>query len=346
MVQTAYRDAIRDAMSEEMRADDTIFLMGEEVADYQGAYKCSAGMLEEFGRKRVIDTPIAECGFTGIAVGAAFNGLRPIVEFMTWNFAMLATDHILNSAAKTKYMSGGMVKCPIVFRGLNGASAYAAAQHSQDYANWYANVPGLKVVAPSNAADAKGLLKAAIRDETPVVFLEHERLYGEMWEVPEEDYTTEIGKANILKEGTDITLIGYSMSTIKALEAAKQLEKEGVSAEVLDLRSIRPLDIETIKKSLQKTHKAVIVEETWAFAGVASGVMLEISDHCWDELDAPNRPFIPSGCPNAVCEGARSCNLAAGGRYYQQSKRNCGLEFCQKAQNTVCFCQLKICTNR
>lgn len=284
----AYRDAIRDAMSEEMRTDDNVFLMGEEVADYQGAYKCSAGMLEEFGRKRVIDTPIAECGFTGIAVGAAMNGLKPIVEFMTWNFALLAADHILNSAGKTLYMSGGRVKCPIVFRGLNAASAYAAAQHSQDFANWYANVPGLIVLAPATAADAKGLLKAAIRNPNPVIYLEHERLYGDMGEVPEStDYVEEIGKAKVLKEGSDITLIGYSISSMKALQAAEELEKQGISAEVLDLRSLRPLDTDAIVESISKTHKAMVIEETWAFAGIGSAIMAEISDHAWDELDAP-----------------------------------------------------------
>ena len=288
MPELTYRDAVRDAMSEEMRSNPDVFLMGEEVAQYQGAYKCSVGMLEEFGDKRVIDTPIAENGFTGIAVGAAFNGVRPIVEFMTWNFAMLASDHIINSAAKIMYMSGGRIKCPIVFRGLNGASAYAAAQHSQDYANWYANVPGLKVVAPSNAADAKGLLKAAIRDNAPVVVLEHERLYGEVWDVPEDEgYVVPIGKANILKKGTDVTLISYSIGAMKALQAAQDLEKQGISAEVLDLRSLRPLDLDAIKNSITKTHRAIVIEETWAFAGIGSAIMAEISDHVWDELDAP-----------------------------------------------------------
>ena len=288
MPQIAFRDAIKDAMSEEMRADKSVFLMGEEVADYQGAYKCSQGMVQEFGAKRVIDTPIAECGFSGIAVGAAFNGLKPIVEFMTWNFALLASDHIINSAGKTLYMSGGRVKCPIVFRGLNAASAYAAAQHSQDFANFYGNIPGLVVIAPSNPADAKGLLKAAIRTDAPVIFLEHERMYGDMGEVPEgNDYVEEIGKAKIVREGTDITLISYSISLNKALEAAEELAKEGINAEVLDLRTIRPLDKETIMASIAKTHKAVVVEETWAFAGIGSAIMAEISDEAWDELDAP-----------------------------------------------------------
>jgi pyruvate dehydrogenase E1 component beta subunit len=288
MTQTTYRDAIRDAMSEEMRRDDSVLLMGEEVADYQGSYKCSVGMVQEFGPRRVIDTPIAELGFTGIAVGAAMAGLRPIVEYMTWNFAMLATDHIVNSAAKTMYMSGGKVSCPIVFRGLNGVAAHVAAQHSQDYANWYMSVPGLKVVAPSNAADAKGLLKAAIRDNAPVVVLEHEVLYGYSADVPEgDDFVLPIGKARIAKEGTDITLIAYSMMAVKAEEAAAELAKQGISAEVLDLRSLRPLDVDAIVASVKKTHKAVVLEECWAAAGVGAEVMAVISDHAWDDLDAP-----------------------------------------------------------
>lgn len=286
-VQT-YREAIRDAMSEEMRRDANVLLMGEEVADYQGAYKCSQGMVQEFGSQRVVDTPIAELGFTGVAVGAAMAGLRPIVEYMTWNFAMLATDHIINSAAKTLYMSGGKVGCPIVFRGLNGMAAHVAAQHSQDFASWYMNIPGLKVIAPSNARDAKGLLKAAIRDNAPVVCLEHEVLYGQSCEVPEgEDFVLPIGKAEVTHAGTDVTMIGYSMMAVKAKEAAEALAKEGISAEVIDLRSLRPLDVETIVKSVSKTHRAMVLEETWAAAGVGAEVMAVISDTCWDELDAP-----------------------------------------------------------
>jgi pyruvate dehydrogenase E1 component beta subunit len=288
MPQITYREAIRDAMSEEMRRDERVFLMGEEVADYQGAYKCSQGMVQEFGPQRVIDTPIAELGFTGIAVGAAMSGLRPIVEYMTWNFALLATDHIINSAAKTYYMSGGKVTSPMVFRGLNGVAAHVAAQHSQDFASWYMNIPGLKVIAPSNAHDAKGLLKAAIRDNAPVICLEHEVLYGLSAEVPEDDnFTLPIGKAHISKEGSDITLIAYSMMAVKALEAAQILQKEGISVEVIDLRSLRPLDTDTIVKSVSKTHKAVVLEENWAAAGVGAEVMAVISDNCWDELDAP-----------------------------------------------------------
>jgi pyruvate dehydrogenase E1 component beta subunit len=287
-MQQTYREAIRDAMSEEMRRDPSVFLMGEEVADYQGAYKCSQGMVQEFGPQRVVDTPIAELGFTGIAVGAAMAGLRPIVEYMTWNFAMLATDHIINSAAKTLYMSGGKVGCPIVFRGLNGVAAHVAAQHSQDYAAWYMSIPGLKVIAPATPADAKGLLKAAIRDNTPVVCLEHEVLYGHSGEVPEgDDFTLPIGKAKITCEGTQVTLIGYSMMSVKAQQAAEELAKEGIDAEVLDLRSLRPLDVDAIVQSVSKTHRAVVLEETWAAAGVGAEVMATISDKCWDELDAP-----------------------------------------------------------
>ncbi|NBX86195.1 MAG: pyruvate dehydrogenase complex E1 component subunit beta [Proteobacteria bacterium] len=287
MAMMTYREAIRDAMSEEMRADKSVFLMGEEVADYQGAYKCSQGMVQEFGPARVVDTPIAELGFTGIAVGAAMAGLRPIVEYMTWNFALLATDHILNSAAKTLYMSGGKVGCPIVFRGLNGVAAHVAAQHSQDFASWYMNIPGLKVIAPSNAADAKGLLKAAIRDNAPVVCLEHEVLYGLSAEVPEGDYVLPIGKARVVREGKDVVLIGYSMMVVKALAAAEELAKQGIDCEVLDLRSLRPLDVAAIVASVSKCHRTVVLEETWAAAGVGAEVMAVISDNCWDELDGP-----------------------------------------------------------
>lgn len=287
MTQLAYREALRDGMAEEMRVNPDVFLMGEEIAEFQGAYKCTQGLLEEFGDKRVIDTPIAELGFTGIATGAAMAGLRPVVEFMTWNFSMMAIDQIVNSAAKTYYMSGGLVGCPIVFRGPNGAAARVAAQHSQDFTPWYMSVPGLKVVSPCNAADAKGLLKAAIRDDAPVCILENEILYGQSWDVPDGDYETPIGKAQILKKGTDVTLIGYSINSIKALEAAKLLEKDGISAEVLDLRSLRPMDVDAIVESVSKTHRVVICSESWGIAGVAAEVMRIISDHCWDELDAP-----------------------------------------------------------
>lgn len=288
MAELTYREALRDGMSEEMRRDESVMLMGEEVGAYEGAYKCSQGMLEEFGEKRVMDTPITEHGFAGLAIGASWAGVRPIVEFMTWNFAMQAVDQIINSAAKTYYMSGGMVKSPIVFRGPNGAAARVAAQHSQDYNAWYQSVPGLKVVAPATAADAKGLIKAAIRDNAPVCILENEMLYGVKGEVPEGmDVLTPIGKANVMQEGTDVTIIGYSINSIKALDAAKQLAKEGISAEVIDLRTIRPLDEETIIKSVQKTNRCVIVEETWAAGGVGATVLGVINDNAWDSLDAP-----------------------------------------------------------
>lgn len=286
-----YREAIRDAMSEEMRANPAVLLMGEEVADYQGSYKCSQGMVQEFGPQRVIDTPISEVGFTGLAVGAAMAGLRPIVEYMTWNFAMLATDHIINSAAKTQYMSGGKIAgCPIVFRGLNGIAAHVGAQHSQDYANWYMGIPGLKVVAPSTPAQAKGLLKAAIRDNSPVVVLEHEVLYGHNGDVPEGDYTLPIGGSDTTQHGAgapQITVIAYSMMAVKARQAADQLAAQGIASEVVDLYSLRPLDVDAIVQSVTKTHKAVVLEETWAAAGVGAEVMATISDKCWDELDAP-----------------------------------------------------------
>lgn len=291
MPNQTYRDAIRDAMSEEMRRDGAVFLLGEEVADYQGSYKCSVGMVQEFGDTRVIDTPIAELGFTGMAVGAAMAGLRPIVEYMTWNFAMLATDHIINSAAKTHYMSGGKVTCPIVFRGLNGVAAHVAAQHSQDFASWYMNIPGLKVVAPSDAADAKGLLKAAIRDDAPVVMLEHEVLYGYTADVPEgDDYMLEIGKARVDAFGDGepvVSLFAYSMMAVKAREAAAKLAAQGIASEVVDLRTLRPLDVEAIAASVARTHRAVVLEENWPRAGVGAEVMATISDTCWDELDAP-----------------------------------------------------------
>jgi pyruvate dehydrogenase E1 component beta subunit len=282
------REALRDAMALEMRADDKVFLMGEEVAQYQGAYKISQGLLDEFGPKRVIDMPITEHGFTGMAVGAAFEGLKPIVEFMTFNFSMQAIDHIINSAAKTLYMSGGQLGCPIVFRGPNGAAARVAAQHSQCYASWYAHVPGLKVVAPWSAADAKGLLRAAIRDPNPVVFLENEILYGHSFEVPEsEDFVLPIGKAKVERAGTDVTLVGFSISVGMAMQAAEKLAEEGISAEVINLRSIRPLDIDTIVASVKKTNRLVTVEEGWAFSGIGGEVAMQVIEGAFDWLDAP-----------------------------------------------------------
>ncbi len=282
------REALREGMAAEMRRDETVFLMGEEVAEYQGAYKISQGLLQEFGDKRVIDTPITEHGFAGLAVGAAFGGLRPIVEFMTMNFSMQAIDHIINSAAKTLYMSGGQMGCPIVFRGPNGAAARVGAQHSQCYASWYAHVPGLKVLAPYSAADAKGLMRAAIRDPNPVVFLENEILYGHSFEVPTDpDFILPIGKAKIERAGTDVTIVAYSICVGHALAAAEKLAAEGISAEVINLRSIRPLDIDTIVESVKKTNRLVSVEESWPFAGIGSEIAALMMEHAFDYLDAP-----------------------------------------------------------
>jgi pyruvate dehydrogenase E1 component beta subunit len=282
------REALRDAMAEEMRRDGSVFLMGEEVAQYQGAYKVSQGLLEEFGEKRVIDTPITEHGFAGLGVGAAFGGLRPIVEFMTFNFAMQAIDQIINSAAKTRYMSGGQMGCPIVFRGPNGAAARVGAQHSQCYASWYAHVPGLRVLAPWSAADAKGLLKAAIRDPNPVIFLENEILYGQQFDVPEdEDFVLPIGKAKIERPGKDVTITAFSIMVGKALQAADELAKNGIEAEVVNLRSLRPFDTETIVASIKKTNRLVSVEEGWPFAGIGSELAAQMMDHAFDWLDAP-----------------------------------------------------------
>ncbi len=282
------REALRDAMSAEMRADDRVFLIGEEVAQYQGAYKISQGMLDEFGPRRVIDTPITEQGFTGIAVGAAMDGLRPIVEFMTFNFAMQAIDQIINSAAKTLYMSGGQMGCPIVFRGPNGAASRVGAQHSQDYASWYAHCPGLKVVAPWSAADAKGLLRAAIRDPNPVIFLENEIMYGQTFECPTaEDFCLEIGKAKVERTGTKVTIVAYSIMVGVAMKAADELAKQGIEAEVINLRSLRPLDIGTVVESVKKTSRLVTVEEGWPYAGIGAEVAMQVIEHCFDWLDAP-----------------------------------------------------------
>jgi pyruvate dehydrogenase E1 component beta subunit len=282
------REALRDAMAEEMRRDDTVFLMGEEVAEYQGAYKVSQGLLDEFGARRVIDTPITEHGFTGIGVGAAMHGLRPIVEFMTFNFAMQAIDHIINSASKTLYMSGGQIENPIVFRGANGAAARVAAQHSQCYASWYAHCPGLKVVAPFSAADHKGLLKSAIRDPNPVIFLENEILYGQSFEVPDtDDWLVPIGKARIVRPGADVTIAAFSIMVGKAMQAAEALAAEGIDAEVIDLRSLRPLDSETVVESVKKTNRLVTAEEGWAFSGIGSELAAQMMELAFDWLDAP-----------------------------------------------------------
>ena len=288
MVETTVRDALRDAMAEEMRRDPTVFVMGEEVAEYQGAYKVTRELLQEFGAERVVDTPITEYGFAGIGVGAAFGGLKPIVEFMTFNFALQAIDHIINSAAKTLYMSGGEIQCPIVFRGPNGAAARVGAQHSQDFSAWYAHQPGLKVVAPYDAADAKGLLKSAIRDPNPVVFLEHELIYGESFDVPDmDDFLIPIGKAKVRREGSDCTIVAHSRMVGFALQAAEQLAEEGIECEVVDLRTLRPLDIDTVLESVRKTNRVVCAEEGWRQSGVGAEVAALVTEHAFDHLDAP-----------------------------------------------------------
>ncbi len=285
----AFRQALREAMEEEMRKDERVFLMGEEVAQYNGAYKVSQGMLDEFGPKRIIDTPIAELGFAAIAVGAATNGTRPIVEFMTWNFAVLALDQILNHAGKMLSMSGGQFNCPIVFRGPNGSAGQLGAQHSQAFESWYANIPGIKVISVSNPYDAKGLLKSAIRDENPVVFMESEVMYGDMGDVPEEEYIIPIGKADIKRPGKDVTIVSFNKMMKVALAAAEELAKEGIDAEVIDLRTIRPLDWHTIVESVKKTNRLVIVEEQWPFSSVSSEISYRVQKEAFDYLDAPIR---------------------------------------------------------
>ena len=294
----AFREALREAMNEEMRRDDKVFLMGEEVAEYNGAYKVSQGMLAEFGPKRVIDTPIAELGFTAVAVGAAQNGLKPIVEFMTWNFAVLALDQILNTASKMLAMSGGQISCPIVFRGGNGSAGQLGAQHSTAFESYYANIPGLKVVSPSNGYDAKGLLKQAIRyEKDPVMFMESEVMYGDKCDVPDEEYYIPFGKADIKKQGRDVTIVSYNKMMKVSLAAAAELEKEGISAEVIDLRSIRPLDWRTILESVKKTNRLVIVEEQWPFASVSSEISYRIQKEGFDYLDAPIRRITSADAP-------------------------------------------------
>ena len=288
MVAMTVREALRDAMAEEMRRDDTVFVMGEEVAEYQGAYKITQGLLQEFGARRVVDTPITEHGFAGLAVGAAMSGLKPIVEFMTFNFAMQAIDHIINSAAKTLYMSGGQMGASIVFRGPNGAAARVGAQHSQDYAAWYSQIPGLKVIAPYSAADAKGLLKAAIRDPNPIVFLENEILYGQSFDVPRlDDFVLPIGKARVARAGEHVTIVSFAIGMTYALKAAEALAEEGVSAEVIDLRTIRPMDVETVVRSVMKTGRCVTVEEGWPQSGVGAEISAQIMTEAFDYLDAP-----------------------------------------------------------
>lgn len=282
-----FREALREAMSEEMRRDENVFLMGEEVAEYNGAYKVSQGMLDEFGEKRVIDTPIAELGFAGIAVGASMNGLRPIVEFMTWNFAILAADQIINSAAKMLQMSGGQYHCPIVFRGGNGQAGQLAATHSQSFEAFYAHVPGLKVITPSNPADAKGLLKSAIRDEDPIVFLESEKMYGDKGEIPEGEYLIPIGVADVKRKGKDVTIVTFGKIIKTAFEAADALEKEGISCEIIDLRTIRPIDFPAVVESIKKTNRCVVVEESWPLASISSEIAYHIQRYAFDYLDAP-----------------------------------------------------------
>jgi pyruvate dehydrogenase E1 component beta subunit len=294
-----FREALREAMSEEMRRDPSVFLLGEEVAEYNGAYKVSQGMLDEFGPKRVIDTPIAELGFAGIAVGASMNGLRPIVEFMTWNFAILAADQIINSAAKMLQMSGGQYHCPIVFRGGNGTAGQLAATHSQSFEAFYAHVPGLKVITPSNPADAKGLLKAAIRDEDPVVFLESEKMYGDKGEVPEGEYIIPIGVADIKRKGTDVTVVSFGKIIKVAYEAAEVLAKENINLEIIDLRTIRPIDFHTVVESVKKTNRCVVLEESWPLASISSEIAYHLQRYAFDYLDAPVERVTQTDTPFA-----------------------------------------------
>ena len=324
MVETTVRDALRDAMAEEMRRDDKVFVMGEEVAEYQGAYKVTRELLQEFGERRVIDTPITEHGFAGIGVGAAMGGLRPIVEFMTWNFAMQAIDHIINSAAKTLYMSGGQMRCPIVFRGPNGAASRVGAQHSHDYSSWYANVPGLKVVAPYDAADAKGLLKAAIRDPNPVVFLEHELMYGETFDVPDmDDFLIPIGKAKVRREGTDITLVAHSRMVGRCLEAAEILAGEGISAEVIDLRTIRPLDTDTVIESVKRTNRIVCAEEGWGQSGIGAEIAARVVAEAFDYLDAPPERVFQADVPLPYAANLEALSLPGTKDVVEAAKRAC-----------------------
>lgn len=328
MPKITVREALRDAMAEEMRRDGDVFVMGEEVAEYQGAYKVTQGLLDEFGAKRVVDTPITEHGFTGLAVGAAMRGLKPIVEFMTFNFAMQAIDQIINSAAKTNYMSGGQMRCPIVFRGPNGAAARVAAQHSQDYASWYAHVPGLIVIAPWSAADAKGLLKAAIRNPNPVIFLENEILYGQSFEVPDDDdHVVEIGKAATVREGRDVTITAWSINVGKALEAADKLAEEGIEAEVIDLRTIRPLDVDTIVASVKKTNRLVTVEEGWPTAGMGAEQAALMMEHAFDHLDAPVIRVCGKDVPLPYAANLEKLALPQPDDIVEAAKRAVGYEF-------------------
>ncbi|MEP2180697.1 MAG: pyruvate dehydrogenase complex E1 component subunit beta, partial [Marinomonas sp.] len=321
---TPVREALRDAMAEEMRRDDRVFVMGEEVAEYQGAYKVTQGLLDEFGPKRVIDTPITEYGFAGIGTGAAMGGLRPIVEFMTFNFAMQAIDHIINSAAKTNYMSGGQMRCPVVFRGPNGAASRVGAQHSQNYGPWYASVPGLIVIAPFDAADAKGLMKAAIRCEDPVVFLENELVYGRSFDVPDlDDHVLPIGKARIMREGADVTIVSYSIGVGMALEAAETLSGEGIDAEVIDLRTLRPLDTATVLESLKKTNRLVIAEEGWPTCSIASEIISVCMEQGFDDLDAPVMRVCNEDVPLPYAANLEKLALIDAGRIVTATKAVC-----------------------
>ena len=322
--QLTVREALRDAMAEEMRRDDKVFLMGEEVGEYQGAYKVSQGLLDEFGARRVVDTPITEMGFAGLGVGAAFGELKPIIEFMTFNFSMQAIDQIINSAAKTLYMSGGQMGCPIVFRGPNGAASRVAAQHSQCYASWYAHCPGLKVVAPWSASDAKGLLKAAIRDPNPVIFLENEVLYGQSFDVPEDDdWVVPIGKANIVRPGKDVTITAFSIMVGKALDAAEELAKEGIDAEVIDLRSLRPLDAETIMTSLMKTNRMVSCEEGFPFAGIGAELIAQVNEQAFDYLDAPVARVTGKDVPMPYAENLEKLALPQSNDIAEAARQVC-----------------------
>ena len=324
MITRQVREALCDAIAEEMRRDENVFVIGEEVGDYQGAYKVTRGLLDEFGARRVVDTPISEHALAGLGVGAAFAGLRPIVEFMTFNFAMQAIDHIINSAAKTHYMSGGKMSCPIVFRGPNGVAAQAAAQHSQDYASWYAHVPGLIVLAPFSAADAKGLLKAAIRNPNPVVFLEHELLYGVRGDVPDwDDYLLPIGQARILREGTDVTLVSYARGLAFCLEAADRLAAEGVSAEIIDLRSLRPLDLPRVIASVQKTNRMVTVEEGWPICSIGSELAACVQRRAFDALDAPILQITGADVPMPYAANLEKRALPNANRIYEAVQKVC-----------------------
>ena len=323
-VMQTMREALRDAMAEEMRRDEDVYVMGEEVAEYQGAYKITQGLLQEFGENRVVDTPITEHGFAGLAVGSAFAGLKPVVEFMTFNFAMQAIDHIINSAAKTLYMSGGQMGCSIVFRGPNGAAARVAAQHSQDYTAWYSNVPGLLVVSPSNAADAKGLLKAAIRNPNPVVFLENEILYGQSGPVPKlDDFVLPLGKARIARAGTDVTLVSFSIGMTYALKAADELAAQGINAEVIDLRTIRPMDTETILASVRKTGRCITIEEGWPQSGVGSEISAQIMENAFDWLDAPVKRITGKDVPMPYAANLEKLALPTVGEIVEAAKAVC-----------------------